>query len=235
MMLKCKTILSLIMVFAMLSAVIALSAVAVHAEDKNPNTDPTVSVQQGQDPSEDEDIDDSDYDDEYIDDEDFYDQLDRSEGLLPYEYYRFSVAANGAGTATATVDGETFTGSRKVGKRQDQIDDLIVTLTASSDSGTFTDWTIIGRFDIVSGGMDEKVITIHPYFDIEAVANFSDKGKGEVSESEKGTAGTATPDESKTNNGKTSPKTADPAPMVVLMLGLAAATGVLAVKKLKES
>ena len=228
MMLKCKKILSLIMVFVMLSAVIALSAVAVHAEDKNPNTDPTVSVQQGQDPSEDEDI-----DDEYIDDEDFYDQLDRPEGLLPYEYYRFSVAANGAGTATATVDGETFTGSRKVGKRQDQIDDLIVTLTASSDSGTFTDWTIIGRFDIVSGGMDEKVITIHPYFDIEAVANFSDKS--EVGESGKGTAGTATPDESKTNNGKTSPKTADPAPMVVLMLGLAVATGVLAVKKLKES
>ena len=227
-MLKCKKILSLIMVFAMLSAVIALSAVAVHAEDKMPETDETVPVQQGQDPSEDEDI-----DDEYIDDEDFYDQLDRPEGLLPYEYYRFSVAANGAGTATATVDGETFTGSRKVGKRQDQIDDLIVTLTASSDSGTFTDWTIIGRFDIVSGGMDEKVITIHPYFDIEAVANFSDKS--EVGESGKGTAGTATPDESKTNNGKTSPKTADPAPMVVLMLGLAVATGVLAVKKLKES
>ena len=228
MMLKCKKILSLIMVFAMLSAVIALSAVAVHAEDKNPNTDPTVSVQQGQDPSEDEDI-----DDEYIDDEDFYDQLDRPEGLLPYANYLFSVAANGAGTATATVDGETFTGTQKVGKRQDQIDDLIVTLTASSDSGTFTDWTITGNFIIVSGGMDEKVITIHPYTDILAVANFSDKS--EAGESEKGTAGTATPDESKTNNGKTSPKTADPAPMVVLMLGLAVATGVLAVKKLKES
>ena len=228
MMLKCKKILSLIMVFAMLSAVIALSAVAVHAEDKNPNTDPTVSVQQGQDPSEDEDI-----DDEYIDDEDFYDQLDRPEGLLPYANYLFSVAANGAGTATATVDGETFTGTQKVGKRQDQIDNLIVTLTASSDSGTFTDWTITGNFIIVSGGMDEKVITIHPYTDILAVANFSDKS--EAGESEKGTAGTATPDESKTNNGKTSPKTADPAPMVVLMLGLAVATGVLAVKKLKES
>ena len=227
-MLKCKKILSLIMVFAMLSAVIALSAVAVHAEDKNPNTDPTVSVQQGQDPSEDEDI-----DDEYIDDEDFYDQLDRPEGLLPYANYLFSVAANGAGTATATVDGETFTGTQKVGKRQDQIDNLIVTLTASSDSGTFTDWTITGNFIIVSGGMDEKVITIHPYTDILAVANFSDKS--EAGESEKGTAGTATPDESKTNNGKTSPKTADPAPMVVLMLGLAVATGVLAVKKLKES
>ena len=44
MMLKCKKILSLIMVFVMLSAVIALSAVAVHAEDKNPNTDPTVPI-----------------------------------------------------------------------------------------------------------------------------------------------------------------------------------------------
>ena len=64
-MLKCKKILSLIMVFVMLSAVIALSAVAVHAEDKMPETDETVPVQQGQDPSEDEDI-----DDEYIDDED---------------------------------------------------------------------------------------------------------------------------------------------------------------------
>lgn len=228
MMLKCKKILSLIMVFAMLSAVIALSAVAVHAEDKNPNTDPTVSVQQGQDPSEDEDI-----DDEYIDDEDFYDQLDRPEGLLPYANYLFSVAANGAGTATATVDGETFTGTQKVGKRQDQIDNLIVTLTASSDSGTFIDWTITGNFIVVSGGMDEKVITIRPDSDIRAVANFSDKS--EVGESGKGTAGTATPDESKTNNGKTSPKTADPTPMVVLMLGLAVATGVLAVKKLKES
>ena len=131
------------------------------------------------------------------------------------------------------VNGESFTGSKPVGKRQDQIDDLIVTLTASSDSGTFTDWTITGSFMIVSGGMDEKVITIHPYSDIVAVANFSDKS--EAGESGKGTAGTATPDESKTNNGKTSPKTADPAPMVVLMLGLAVATGVLAVKKLKES
>lgn len=229
-MLKCKKILSLIMVFAMLSAVIALSAVAVHAEDKKPETDAIVSVQQNQDPSEDEDI-----DDEYIDDEDFYDQLDRPEGLLPYGNYLFSVSANGVGTATATVDGETFTGSRKVSKRQDQIDELVVTLTASSDSGTFTDWTIAGKFMIVSGGMDEKVITIRPDSDITAVANFSDKGKGEVSESEKGTGSTATPDESKTNNGKTSPKTADPAPMVVLMLGLAVATGVLAVKKLKES
>nr|WP_316614581.1 hypothetical protein [uncultured Ruminococcus sp.] len=229
-MLKCKKILSLIMVFAMLSAVIALSAVAVHAEDKNPNTDPTVSVQQGQDPSEDEDIDDSDYDDEYIDDEDFY---GRPEGVLPYANYLFSVAANGVGTATATVDGETFTGTRKVGKRQDQIDNLIVTLTASSDSGTFIDWTITGSFIVVSGGMDEKVITIRPDSDIRAVANFSDKS--ELGESGKGTAGTATPDESKTNNGKTSPKTADPTPMVVLMLGLAVATGVLAVKKLKES
>ena len=228
MMLKCKKILSLIMVFAMLSAVIAFSAVAVHAEDKNPNTDPTVPVQQGQDPSEDEDI-----DDEYIDDEDFYDQLDRPEGLVPDEFYYISVAANGAGTATGTVEGETFTGSRKVGKRQDQIDDLIVTLTASSDSGTFIDWTITGNFIVVSGGMDEKVITIRPDSDILAVANFSDKS--EVGESGKGTAGTATPDESKTNNCKTSPKTADPAPMVVLMLGLAVATGVLAVKKLKES
>lgn len=228
MMLKCKKILSLIMVFAMLSAVIALSAVAVHAEDKNPNTDPTVSVQQGQDPSEDEDI-----DDEYIDDEDFYDQLDRPEGLVPDEFYYISVAANGAGTATGTVEGETFTGSSKVIiRRQSEWYEGIVTLTASSDSGTFTDWTITGRFMIVSGGLNEKVITIRPDSDITAVANFSDKS--EAGESEKG-AGTATPDESKTNNGKTSPKTADPAPMVVLMLGLAVATGVLAVKKLKES
>lgn len=230
-MLKCKKTLSLIMVFAMLSAVIALSAVAVHAEDKKPETDATVSVQQNQDPSEDEDIDDSDYDDEYIDD--IADGTGRPEGL-PYLFYRISVAADGDGTAIGTVNGESFTGSKPVGKRQDQIDDLIVTLTASSDSGTFTDWTITGSFMIVSGGMDEKVITIRPDSDITAVANFSDKGKGEVSESEKG-AGTATPDESKTNNGKTSPKTADPAPMVVLMLGLAVATGVLAVKKLKES
>lgn len=229
-MLKCKKILSLIMVFVMLSAVIALSAVAVHAEDKNPNTDPTVPVQQNQDPSEDEDIDDSDYDDEYIDD--IADGTGRPEGL-PYLFYRISVAADGDGTAIGMVNGESFTGSKPVGKRQDQIDDLIVTLTASSDSGTFTDWTITGSFMIVSGGMDEKVITIHPYSDIVAVANFSDKS--EAGESGKGTAGTATPDESKTNNGKTSPKTADPAPMVVLMLGLAVATGVLAVKKLKES
>ncbi len=229
-MLKSKKLLSLIMVFAMLSAVIALSAVAVNAENNNPNTDETVPVQQGQDPSEDEDI-----DDEYIDDEDFYDWLDRPEGLLPYKNYRFSVAANGVGTATATVDGETFTGSRKVGKRQDEIDELVVTLTASSDSGTFIDWTITGSFIFVSRSMDEKVITIHPYSDIVAVANFSDKSKGEARESEKGTDSKATPDESKTNNSKTSPKTADTEAMVVLMLGLAVAAGAFAVKKIKGS
>lgn len=226
-MLKCKRILSLIMVFVMLSAVIALSAVAVHAEDKKPETDATVSVRQDQVPSED-----SDYDDEYIDD--IADGTGRPEGL-PYLFYRISVAADGDGTAIGTVNGESFTGSKPVGKRQDQIDDLIVTLTASSDSGTFTDWTITGSFMIVSGGLDEKVITIRPDSDITAVANFSDKGKGEVSESEKGTGSTATPDERKTNNSKTSPKTADTEPMVVLMLGLAAAAGVLAVKKIKES
>lgn len=222
MMLKCKKLFSLIMVFAMLSAVIALSAVAVNAEDKNPNTDETVPVQQNQDPSEDEDIDDNE------------DGGSLPEGL-PYEFYHISVASNGVGTATGTVDGETFTGSKRVGKRQDKIDELIVTLTASSDNGTFIDWTITGSFEIVSGGMDEKVITIRPESDIEAVANFSDQSSREASESGKGTDTKATPDESKTNNGKTSPKTADPAPMVVMMLGLAVVTGVLSVKKIKES
>lgn len=225
-MLKSKKLLSLIMVFAMLSAVIALSAVAAHAEDNNQKTDGTVPVQQNQDPSEDEDID------------DIEDGGGMAEGVVPDEFYWISVAANGAGTATGTVDGEDFTGTKQVFKfesRQGKWHEGIVTLTASSDSGTFIDWTITGNFMIVSGGMDEKVITIRPESDIEAVANFSDKSEGEARESEKGTDSKATPDESKTNNSKTSPKTADTEAMVVLMLGLAVAAGVLTMKKIKES
>lgn len=240
-MLKCKKTLSLIMVFVMLSAVIALSAVAVHAEDKMPETDATVSVRQNQDPSEDEDIDDSDYDDEYIDD--IADGTGRPEGL-PYLFYRISVAADGDGTAIGTVNGESFTGSKPVGKRQDQIDDLIVTLTASSDSGTFTDWTITGSFMIVSGGLNEKVITIRPDSDIAAVANFSDGGDNvsateaqptEVKPTQENlSGGKATADEKKVNNSMTSPKTGDCVPMILTVIALTAVISVLAVKKIKE-
>lgn len=226
-MLKSKKLLSLIMVFAMLSAVIALSAVAVNAENNNPNTDETVPVQQNQDPSEDEDIDDEDIDD--IDD-----GGSLPEGL-PYDFYYISVAANGVGTATATVGGETFTGKKLIVNRYAGADADNVTLTAASDNGTFINWTITGAFDIVSGDMNEKVITIHPRSDIVAVANFSDKSEGEARESEKGTDSKATPDESKTNNSKTSPKTVDTEAMVVLMLGLTVAAGVLTMKKIKES
>lgn len=66
--------------------------------------------------------------------------------------------------------------------------DGTVTFTASPVSNAFTEWDITGEYEIVSGGLKDKSITIRPLSDIKAVAHFD----GKLIESpETGTSGIA--------------------------------------------
>ena len=65
--------------------------------------------------------------------------------------------------------------------------DGTVTLTASSITNEFTKWVISGEYEIVSGSLTDKVITIRPLSNINAEAEF----EGEKIERSPGT-GTST-------------------------------------------
>ena len=135
------------------------------------------------------------------------------------KYYGISVSyspSDGSlGTASADSDKVLIT----------ENDDGTVTLTANEKgNGVFSSWQITGDYDIVSGSLNSKTITIKPHSDISAVANFTKPG--------------SSPDEQKPstpgNKGNTSPKTGDPLLYVIGMMILALGFGTLAVKKIKE-
>ena len=76
------------------------------------------------------------------------------------EFYAIYVDVNGTGEASAdkvaVPVGET------------------VTLTATETNSAFVFWDLNGEWEIVSGNQYQKVITIRPLSDIEAVATFED-------------------------------------------------------------
>ena len=100
--------------------------------------------------------------------------------------------------------------------------DGTVTLTAKEKgNGTFIKWVISGDYDIVTGSLTSKSMTIIPKSDIHADAYFEAPG--------------STPDSpSNPNTDKTSPKTGDPMLLVFGIAALALGVGVFAVKKIKE-
>ena len=77
-----------------------------------------------------------------------------------YTFYAVYVDVNGTGKASAdkvaVPVGET------------------VTLTATETNSAFVFWNLNGEWEIVSGDQYQKVITIRPLSDIEAVATFED-------------------------------------------------------------
>lgn len=134
------------------------------------------------------------------------------------KYYGISVSyspSDGSlGTASADSDKVLIT----------EHDDGTVTLTAvEKGNGVFSAWQITGDYDIVSGSLTDKTITIRPHSDISAVATFTKPG--------------STPDEKPTtpgNKNNTSPKTGDPLLYLIGLLVLGLGAGTLAVKKIKE-
>ena len=88
----------------------------------------------------------------------------------------------------------------------------------------FVDWTIDGKYEIISGSLTDPVLVIKPLSDIDALAKFVAPGTTPDSSSKP-----ANPD-----NSKSSPKTADPLWIVLGMAVLALGAGALAVKKIKE-
>lgn len=101
-----------------------------------------------------------------------------------------------------------------------------VTITAvEKGNGEFVNWTIEGKYDIVSGSLTDTVMVIKPLSDIHATAKFTAPGTTPDSSSKP-----ANPD-----NSKSSPKTSDPLWIVLGMAVLALGAGALAVKKIKES
>lgn len=79
---------------------------------------------------------------------------------IQYTLYAIYVDVNGTGEASADKIaipvGET------------------VTLTATETSSAFVFWNLNGEWEIVSGDQYQKVITIRPLSDIEAIATFED-------------------------------------------------------------
>ena len=92
-----------------------------------------------------------------------------------------------------------------------------VTFTATEkNGGTFINWTLACDYDIVSGSLTSKTLTIIPYTDVHATAHFN-------------IAGTTNPDQ-----GSTSPKTADPLTFVIPIMALMLGAAVVSVMKLKK-
>ena len=98
-----------------------------------------------------------------------------------------------------------------------------VKLTAvEKANGEFIDWTIDGKYEIVSGTLTDPVLVIKPLSDIHALAKFTKPGG-------------ATPDTpTNPDNSKSSPKTGDPLWIVLGLSILALGAGAFAVKKIKE-
>ena len=100
-----------------------------------------------------------------------------------------------------------------------------VTLTATKKgNGQFVDWTIDGKYDIISGSLTDPVMVIKPLSDIHALAKFVQPGS--TPDQPKGTE--------KPNDSKTSPKTGDPTWMILSLAALGICACVVAVKKIKE-
>ena len=101
-------------------------------------------------------------------------------------------------------------------------EDGTVTLTATEKgTGAFIKWVITGDYDIVTGSLTSKTLTVKPKSDIHADAYFEAPGK--------------TPDTpSNPNTDKTSPKTGDPMPIILGLAVLGIGVGAFAVKKIKE-
>lgn len=134
-----------------------------------------------------------------------------AENESPKQVYVMTAEAVGDGTATANPT-EVEVDENGVGKEN-------VTFTATEAGGKFQKWELFCEYDIVSGGLDEKVLVVTPKSDIRAVAYFT----GDSGDS------TATKDDS-----NKAPKTGYPLFIVFAVMGMALVGGVVATKKIKE-
>lgn len=133
------------------------------------------------------------------------------------EYYKIT-------TATDPADGSLGTAASSKNKVDIEAtgEDAQVVLTATPTKGAFIKWTIEGEYDIVSGSVNDKVLTIIPKSDIHAIAVF------------RASASSSSSTTSSSGSSSTSPKTGDPLFMIIGLAVLALGAGALAVKKIKE-